>query len=84
MVSMVELSEVFLIVMLPLSRSTTSSKFRMILSLTPIPVALSAGDEEDKIGAPTSAVVKLSAVVLEIPTKELPAASSKAVASINT
>ena len=50
MVSMVELSEVFLIVILPLSTSTTSLKVRTILALTPTPVALSAGAEDDKAG----------------------------------
>ena len=58
---------VLLITILPVSRSTTSLKFRIIFELTPIPVALSAGEEEDKSGLTVSEVVKLKAVVLEIP-----------------
>ena len=43
MVSTVELSDVFLIVILPLSTSTASEKLRMILLSTATPVALSDG-----------------------------------------
>ena len=83
-VSTVELSNDFLMVILPLSASTASSKFRMILSLTPKPVALSVGVEDERVGFTISSVVKLRAVVLEIPAYELLEESSKAVASINT
>ena len=67
MVSMVELSEVFLRVILPLSRSTTSLKFRTMFAKISTPVALSAGEEEDKVGFMVSIVVKLSVVALLIP-----------------
>ena len=67
MASMVELSEVFLMVMLPLSRSTASLKFKTILASTATAVALSAGFDEDSVGSAISAVVKLSAVVLVMP-----------------
>ena len=82
MVSTVELSEVFLIVILPLSTSTASEKFRTILLSTATAVALSAGDELLNEGATTSAVVKDKDVVSDIPVYELPEESSKAVASI--
>ena len=64
MVSMVELSEVFLIVMLPLSRSTASLKVSTTLALSEIPVALSVGEEEERVGLATSAVVKLALAAL--------------------
>ena len=82
MVSMVESSDDFLIVILPLSTSTASEKLRMILLPTAMDVALSAGVELLKDGAITSAVVKERLVVLEMPAKELLAESSNAVASI--
>ena len=47
-------------------------------------VALSAGVDELRVGAVVSTVVKLNAVVLEIPAYELLELSSKAVASIKT
>ena len=67
MVSMVELSDDFLMVILPLSTSTTSEKLRTILLSTAIAVALSAGVELLKVGAITSAVVKERLVVSEMP-----------------
>ena len=82
MVSIVELSVVFLIVILPVSTSTASEKLRTILLSTATAVALSAGDELLKEGATMSAVVKDKEVVSEIPAYELPEESSKAVASI--
>jgi hypothetical protein len=39
----------------------------MIFELTAIPVDPSAGDEEARVGLTVSEVVKLKAVVLEIP-----------------
>ena len=50
MVSTVELSDDFLIVILPLSTSTASLKVRTILAVLTIPVAPSAGAEEDRVG----------------------------------
>jgi hypothetical protein len=82
MVSMVELSEAFLIVILPLSMSTASLKVRIMLAFSETPVALSEGEEEDNKGAAVSPAAKLSDVLLLIPAYELPEASSKAVASI--
>ena len=64
MVSMVELSEVFLIVMLPLSRSTASLKVSTTSALSETPVALSVGEEEERVGLATSAVVKLALAAL--------------------
>ena len=84
MASIVELSEVFLMVILPLSTSTASLKLSTILASTATAVALSAGAEEDSVGLAISAVVKLSAVVLEMPAYELLEVSSKPLASINT
>ena len=54
-------------VMFPLSTSTFSLKLRTIFESFAIPVALSAGDEEDKVGLAVSDVVKLNAVVELIP-----------------
>ena len=67
MVSMVELSDDFLIVIFPDSLSTASEKLRTILLSTAIAVALSAGVELLKVGAITSAVVKERLVVSEMP-----------------
>ena len=67
MVSTVELSEVFLIVMFPLSASTLSLKLRTIVESTATPVALSAGTDEVRVGPVVSPVVKLKAVVELIP-----------------
>ena len=47
-------------------------------------VALSAGLDDKRVGLVSSPVVKLRAVVLEIPAYEFPDASSKAEASIKT
>ena len=63
----VELSDVFLIVIFPVSASTLSSKFKTIFAFTPTAVALSAGVEDDNVGLTTSEVVKLKAVVELIP-----------------
>ena len=49
-VSIVESSDVFLIVILPLSASTFSLKFNTMFEVTLTPVALSAGVEDDKVG----------------------------------
>ena len=84
MASIVESSDVFLMVILPLSTSTASLKVRTILASTAIPVEPSTGVEEDRVGTPISAVVKLSAVVLEMPAYELLEVSSKPLASIKT
>ena len=54
-VSIVLSSEVFLIVILPLSTSTFSLKFKIILALIPTSVVSSAGLDELKVGATTSA-----------------------------
>ena len=59
-VSIVELSDVFLIVIFPLSASTLSLKFRTIFAFTPTAVALSAGDDELRVGAVVSAVYVIS------------------------
>ena len=67
MVSTVESSEDFLIVILPLATSTASLKVRTILASTATPVAPSAGVEEDRVGLVTSAIVKLSVVASLIP-----------------
>ena len=52
---------------MPLSASTASLKLRTIFVSTAIPVAPSAGVDEDRVGAATSAVVKLSVVLSFIP-----------------
>ena len=49
-VSTVELSVVFLMVMFPLSTSTFSLKLRTIVESSAIPVALSAGTDELSVG----------------------------------
>ena len=67
MVSTVLLSEVLLIVIFPLSGSTSSSNVKTILLFVATPVALSAGLEDDKVGLVLSTVVKLRAVVLDMP-----------------
>ena len=67
-VSKVLLSEVFLIVIFPVSTSTISLKFRTIFASSATSVALSAGVDDDNVGFWTSAaVVKLKAVVELIP-----------------
>ena len=60
-------SEVFLIVILPLSASTASLNVKTIFASTRISVPLSAGVDDDKVGLVSSPVVKLKAVVLDIP-----------------
>ena len=60
-------SELLLIIIFPLSTSTLSSKFNIILDATATLAALSAGVEELKVGLAVSTVVKLNAVVLDIP-----------------
>ena len=82
-VSTVELSDVFFIVMLPVSASTFSLKLRTIVESSATLVALSAGTDEFNVGT-TFTVVKLKAVVLDIPSYEFPTLSSNAVASIKT
>ena len=59
-VSIVELSDVFFIVMFPLSASTLSLKFKTILVSFATSVALSAGDDELRVGAVLSAVYVIS------------------------
>ena len=54
MLSTVESSDDFLSVILPLSTSTASSNVSTILASTAIPVASSAGVDEDRVGALTS------------------------------
>ena len=65
--SMVLSSEDSLIVIFPLSASTASLKDSEIFAETYSTVAGSAGFELDKEGLVLSIVVKLNAVVLEIP-----------------
>ena len=83
MVSTVELSEVFLIVIFPLSASTLSLKLRTIVESSATLVALSAGTDELSVGK-ALAVVKLKAVVELIPAYEPLSTSSNADASIKT
>jgi len=59
-VATVELSEVFLIVMLPDSTSTASLKFRTILAFAATLAALSAGVDEDRVGAVVSVIATTS------------------------
>ena len=66
-VSIVELSDVFLIVIFPVSASTFSLKLRTMFALTPTVVALSSGVDELRVGLLVSPVVKLKAVVELIP-----------------
>ena len=65
--STVESSEVFLIVISPLSASTFSLKFSTMFVSTATSVALSAGLEDDNVGFVVSDVVKLYVVVSLIP-----------------
>ena len=65
-VSKALLSDVFLIVIYPVSTSTISLKFKIIFASLDTLVALSAGVDELKVGK-TLAVVKLKAVVELIP-----------------
>ena len=75
-------SDVFLMVILPLSASTFSLKLRTIVELRATSVVLS-GTEELNVGT-ALAVVKLNAVVELIPAYEPLSVSSNAVASIKT
>ena len=59
-----------------------SLKVRVILAFEATPVALSAGELDERVGAIISAAVKLSDVALLMPAYELPLASSNAVAAI--
>ena len=59
-VSTVESSDDFLMVILPLSLSTALLKVKMILSFTPTPVAPSAGVDEDNVGTSVSTTVKVA------------------------
>ena len=52
---------------MPLSASTVSLKVKTILLFVAIPVALSVGLEDEREGLVSSALVKLKAVVLDIP-----------------
>ena len=66
-VSIVESSDVFFIVIFPVSASTLSLKFRTIFASMATAVALSAGVDELRVGLLLSPVVKLNAVVELIP-----------------
>ena len=66
-VSTVASSDVFLMMILPVSTSTASEKLRIILLSTATAVELSVGEELSKVGAIISAVVKDSAVVSVMP-----------------
>ena len=83
MVSNIELSDVFFMVIFPLSTSTFSLKLRTIVESTATPVALSAGTDELNVGTGL-VLVKLKAVVELIPAYDALPLSSKAVASIKT
>ena len=76
-VSTVESSEDFLMVMLPLATSTASLKVRTILASTATPVAPSAGVEEDKTGLvrpPSEKRIQLSvAIILALAVAPAPA-----------
>ena len=61
-VSTVELSEVFLIVILPVWTVTLSLKFKTIFASLATLGALSAGVEDDNIGLNTSAGIKNAGV----------------------
>ena len=78
------LSDDFLRVILPLPATTFSLKVRTMFELTATPVALSAGELDESVGAATSATVKFNVVLSFIPGKELPPVSSIAVASTFT
>ena len=69
---------------MPFSASTASLNVKTILVSTAIPVALSAGVDDDRVGAPISAVVKLRVVASLIPAYELLELSSNAVAATCT
>ena len=52
--------------------TTFSLKVRTMFVLTATPVALSAGELDESVGAATSATVKFNVVLSFIPEKELP------------
>ena len=60
-------SDVFLIVIFPLSASTLSLKFKTMLASSSTSVASSAGVEDESVGLALSTEVKLNAVVELIP-----------------
>jgi hypothetical protein len=66
-VSTVLSSDDFLMVILPLSASTASLKVKTIFASIRMSVPLSVGLEDERVGLDSSAVVKLKAVVLDIP-----------------
>ena len=66
MVSNIELSDVFFMVIFPLSASTFSLKLRTIVESTATPVALSAGTDELNVGTGL-VLVNLKTVVQVIP-----------------
>ena len=60
-------SDVFLIVIFPLSASTLSLKFKTMLASSSTSFASSAGVEDERVGLALSTEVKLNAVVELIP-----------------
>ena len=66
-VSTVELSEVFLMRILPVPAETTSEKVMIRLVSTRTSIALSSGESERMVGDVKSTVVKFHLVVLAIP-----------------
>ena len=80
-VSTVESSDVFLIVIFPLSASTFSLKFKTIFASLSTSIASSAGTDEVNVGT-EFIVVKLRSVVELIPAYEPLSTSSKAVLAI--
>ena len=85
-VSNAELSDVFLIVMfLPDTATTASSKVNTTSAFVPTPVSSSAGDVETRFGATTSAkTVKFSVVESATPAKAFDAVSTNEPASTRT
>ena len=61
------LSDDFFSVILPLPAATFSLNVKVMFAPTATPVALSAGELDDNVGAATSAAVKLSDVVSLMP-----------------
>ena len=66
-VSMVELSEVFLSVIFPVLTLIVSLKVSVSDVVVVAPTEPSRGESEERVGAVKSPVVKLHVVVLEIP-----------------
>ena len=84
-VSTVESSLDFLITIFLLATAETDSeKVSTRFELAVTPVASSAGDKVLTVGAVVSAIVKLNAVVLDIPAYAFPDASLNAPLSTNT